>query len=258
MSQNAVEQEYIPPEEKIYQIATDKNALDWKSFLYSLIHKEGLNPWDVDIGILTHRYLEALKEVKDVDFNISGKLLTVAVHLLKTKAEILVEKELRGIDEQIQLVENEEFDIETLEEYNDELEQIELQKKKTYKLKVRNPLARKRKVNIFDLIKSLEKTFSQSNNRRRNFLFKNRSVEYEGPTYEKKKKDLKTIIEELFETISKEFEKQKEKVHFHHLTPSKEKIDILNTFIPLLHLHNQNRIEIRQEKHFGTISIHKK
>jgi len=80
----------LNPEDRIYEVATNQDIIDWKSFLYELIYKEGLNPWDIDLGILTKKYLLALKDLKEVDFNISGKFLTVAVYLLKTKSEKLL------------------------------------------------------------------------------------------------------------------------------------------------------------------------
>lgn len=258
---NDVQVEYIRPEDKIYAIATNRDELDWKGFLYNLIHREGLNPWDVDLSVLTHTYLNELKKVPTIDFDISGKLLTIAVFLLKTKAEYLVEHDIRGIEEKIESVQYQEEDLEVglegLEELDSQLEQF-TKKKESYQIKVRNPIARKRKVNIFDLIKTLEKTFIQSNTRRKNFLMKHNSVEYKGPEYSKKTKDLKQIIEELFDTISQEFSQKKAQVHFHALLEEKEhKMGILDKFIPLLHLHNQARIEVKQEQHFGTITIHK-
>jgi chromatin segregation and condensation protein Rec8/ScpA/Scc1 (kleisin family) len=33
---------------------------------------------------------------------------------------------------------------------------------------------------------------------------------------------------------------------------------VLEKFIPLLHLHNQSKVHIDQENHFGDIKIHKK
>lgn len=255
--------EYVRPEQKIYQVATNKNELDWKGFLYQLIYREGLDPWDIDLGILTKTYLEALKSMQDVDFDISGKFLTIAVFLLKTKAENLVEKDLRGIEKQIQEVENtsESYmdEIDSLEDLDNQLEMATVKKKKEkYAIKVRNPIARKRKVNIFDLIKTLEKTFEQSNKRRANFFQKHGDVKYDGPMYEKKPKDLKAIIEELYDIILGELSDKKGHVTFSHISKdSPDKMSILEKFIPLLHLHNQDRVTLKQDNHFGEIFIHK-
>ncbi len=255
------ELEYIRIEDRIYNVATDKEIIDWKSFLYDLIYREGLNPWDIDLGILTKKYLLALKELKEVDFNISGKFLTVAVYLLKTKSEKLLDSDLRGFEDEIQNISAEEgIDYEEFDEINEFENNLEDNepKKKEYKLKFRNPIARKRKVNIFDLIKTLEKTFEQSNKRRANFLQRKADVNYDGPIYEKRKKDLKEIIEDLFQMISEEFQSKSGHITFSHISKeSKHKLDVIEHFIPLLHLHNQNRVELKQKKHFDDIEIHK-
>lgn len=262
MSQKPEEAHYLRPEDRIYQVATDKNQLDWKGFLYDLLNREGLDPWDIDLSVLTRKYLEALKEVSNVDFDISGKLLTIAVFLLKTKAEVLVERDIRGIQRTIEELEQSDNDIaeglDSLESLDVELEALSKKKREKYELKMRNPLARKRKVNIFDLIKVLEKTFEQSNRRRKNFLLKNSKVEYDGPMYEKKSKDLKTIIQELLELIEDEFKARKAHVEFSYLTEGiNHKMGILEKFIPLLHLHNQEKVRLEQDGHFDEIKIHK-
>jgi len=252
-------QEYIPPEERIYDVVSDLNVIDWKSFLYELIHKENLNPWDIDISILTNKYLLALKNLKKVDFNLSGKFLTVAIFLLKTKSEKLITTDIRGFETEVEQLQNESDDLyEDLENLEEDYNNLEENSKKEYKLKFRNPIARKRKVNIFDLIKTLEKTFEQSNKRKANFLQRNPHLKYDGPTYEKKKKDLKEIIEDLFNIICEEFSTKSGHISFNHLIKnSKTKLDILDKFIPLLHLHNHTKIELKQNKHFDEIEIHR-
>ena len=252
---------YLRPEDRIYAVATNSDELNWKGFLHNLIHAEGLDPWDIDLVLLTKKYLEALREIENIDFNISGKFLTIAVFLLKIKAENLIDVEIRGLDAKIDSIKNIGEDdfaegLDGLEDLDESL--MNINKKKTYKITPRNPLARKRKVNIFDLIKTLEKTFEQSNKRRVNFFLKNTDVEYSGPVYEKKPKDLKVIIEDLYQIIMEQFESKKGHVCFHHLTGDiNHKEGILEKFIPLLHLHNQSRVEIKQKEHFGEIQIHK-
>lgn len=263
MSSPSVETKYIRPEDRIYNLATDKDQVDWKNFLYQLINQEGLDPWDIDLGTLTRKYMQALKKVEDVDFDVSGKLLTIAIFLLKLKAEHLVERDLRGIEEKIRQVESSEEDdflddnLEALQMLDEHLDDVP-KKKEKYSIKVRNPLARKRKVNIFDLIKALEKTFEQSNRRKKNFLIKNQEVKYEGPVYEKKKKDLKTIINELYEIIWEEFSNKEGHIYFSHLTKGlSNKMEVLEKFIPLLHLHNDSKVTLEQEEHFSDIKIHR-
>ena len=42
---------------QFYGIITG-NKPDWQSIIYELIHTEQLDPWDVDIVVLTQRYFE--------------------------------------------------------------------------------------------------------------------------------------------------------------------------------------------------------
>lgn len=259
----------LKPEERIYVVATDKDNLDWKGFLYQLIHDEGLDPWNVDLGILTNRYLAAVKQMTIVDFDITGKFLTIAVFLLKTKAEHLVDKDLRGIDDQIaqvQVSDNGEFgDWETLEELDSHLEDLERKRRReNYEIKVRNPIARKRKVNIFDLINLLEKTFKQSNKRKANFLQRNGlefedDMGYDGPMYEENPMDLATIIDNLHNTILEQLQQTDEHIHFSKfINPEHSTLEVLEKFMPLLYLHNQDKVYLKQKNHFDDIEIHHK
>jgi hypothetical protein len=101
-------------------------------------------------------------------------------------------------------------DFGSLEELDDALNQIDMAKKKSkYALKYRNPIARKRKVTIFDLIKTLEKTIEQSNRRRSNFFQRHGSSKYDGPMYQKRPKDLKQLIDEMFAFIVAELSSKK-------------------------------------------------
>jgi len=254
---------YVKPEEKIYEIAVDKDRLDWKDFLYNLINDEGLDPWDVDVSILTQKYLIAVREINIVDFDVTGKFLTIAVFLLKTKAENLVEKDLRGIEEQIARVQDIDENFyegwETLEDLDMSLEDLTLKRKKEkYSIKVRNPIARKRKVNIFDLINLLEKTFKQSNKRRENFFSRNEDIDYEGPIYEEKPIDLKQIIADLHDLILREIDRTNSHITFDHVIGDVDSTkELLGRFMSLLYLHNQNKVYLKQKIHFDSIEIHK-
>ncbi len=261
-SENEENLAYIKPEDQIYDVAMNKDVIDWKSFLYELIYKGGLDPWDIDLGLLTKKYILSLKELKEIDFDVSGKFLTIAVFLLKTKTEALLEKDIRGIENSIASIESydESFDdLDSLEDFDDHLTDLSEKKKSKYTLRYRNPIARKRKVTIFDLIKTLEKTFEQSNRRRANFFQRSGDAKYDGPMYEKKPKDLKQLIEELYDHILQELKfNKKGHVHFGHLVRGiEDKMGVLEKFIPLLHLHNSSKIKLEQENHFGEIKINK-
>ncbi len=257
-----LELKYIKPEEKLYDFAINENNLDWKNFLFELIKNENLDPWNINISIFTKIYLDAFYNLDKKNFNISGKFLTIAVFLLKTKTEELLKNDIVNYSDKISKLENVEIDdledLEDFEDFSNNLENL-AKKREKYKLDFRNPLARKKKVSIYDLVKTLEKTLSQSQIRLENFFQRKQIGKYDGPQFVRKKKDLKQIIEELYAQILQDFaETGKSHIKFSKISKDIEiKMDILEKFIPLLHLHNQGKIDLRQEKHFDEIKIHK-
>ena len=71
-----------------------------------------------------------------------------------------------------------------------------------------------------------------------------------------KKVDISEIITNVYGRI-KLFLKQKshKKLTFSQLSPSDKKEDMVFTFIPLLHLSNQRKVDLMQYRHFGEIEI---
>ena len=72
----------------------------------------------------------------------------------------------------------------------------------------------------------------------------------------KKKKDITEIIRDVYGKIKSFFMSAlKDKLTFSKLLPSESKEDKVHTFIPLLYLAQQNKIELVQETHFGEIEV---
>src|SRR5271165_6918268 len=65
--------------------------LTWHEIIYDLINTEQLDPWDVDICLLTNKYLERVRLLEEADFMISSKVLLAAAILLRIKSEILLD-----------------------------------------------------------------------------------------------------------------------------------------------------------------------
>jgi len=66
--------------------------------------------------------------------------------------------------------------------------------------------------------------------------------------------NITTLIKQLYNKIKLYFKKQ-ETITFTQLIPSNKKQDKVLTFIPLLHLDNQNKVNLNQETPFGEIYI---
>ena len=66
--------------------------------------------------------------------------------------------------------------------------------------------------------------------------------------------NISSLIKNLYSKL-KDFFKKYPKVTFTQLLPSQSKEDKVITFIPLLHLENQGKINLEQEVQFGEITI---
>lgn len=231
-------------QEKIFQLLFDKDEVTWQSLLYELVKTEQMNPWDVDVSLITKKYIEMIKGLKEHDFRVSGKVLLAAAILLKIKSNRLVGEDLMEFDRLISGSEEQEL----LEDFEEAFEKPELGEKPT--LIPRTPQPRKRKVSIYDLVGALEKALEV---KQRRVMHSIPPLNVEIP---KKTRDITQVIREVYGRIKSFFFKnQKNKVMFSELVPSDKKEDKIYTFIPLLHLDHQRKIYMEQEEHFGDIGI---
>lgn len=230
--------------EKIFELLFDKDEITWQSILYELVKKEEMDPWDIDISLLSLKYIQMIKDLKEMDFRISGKVLLAAAILLRIKAYRLAGEDLTELDRLLSQTEEEQAEFEDFSN----VDQIIPEDKPS--LIPRVPQPRKRKVSIYDLVDALEKALEV---KRRRVMYSLPASNIEIP---KKKKEITQIIREVYGRVkSILFKTKSNRLTFSQLVPSDSKEDKVYTFIPLLHLSNQRRIDLEQEQHFGEIDI---
>ena len=236
-------------QEKLYQLIVENDDISWKAILIDLVNSEQMDPWDIDIGTLTHRYIDAIKQLKETNLKVSGKVLLAAAILLRIKSKRLVGEDMNEFDRLIAASEVSE------EQFYDELEQ-ELAKGEaagmhdpTLELIPRLPQPRKRKVSVYDLVRALETALEVKKRRLFNGLHDVNVVIPE------KKMDITSAMRSLYAKLISIFAGGKKKLTFSSLVPSKIKEDKVYTFIPLLHLANESKVELEQKEHFGEIEI---
>src|SRR3989344_2500451 len=235
----------MDPHERIFNIILSKaDEVTWQSIIYELVKSEQMDPWDIDISLLTQKYMEILRSLKEHDFRVSGKVLLAAAILLKIKSTKLVGEELNELDRLLVGVEDRMDELGFEENANiEKLGEIP-------SLIPRTPQPRKRKVSIFDLVDALERALEV---KKRRLFHSIPPLNLEAP---KKKKDITEVIREVYGRIRLFFiNTVKEKLTFQKLLPSESKEDKVHTFIQLLHLAQQNRIELIQTAPFGEIQV---
>ena len=230
--------------ERIFKIIYEQDEVTWQRLLYELVKTEQMDPWEINISLLAKKYIVMIKKLKELDLRVSGKVLLAAAILLKIKSSRLLNEDLSEFDRLLsdpeELVGELDF-----EEANPERREGE-----KYPLIPRTPQPRKRKVSIYDLVEALDKALEV---KRRRVLNSIPPMNLEAP---KKTKDITSIIRDVYGRIKSFFyDTSKNKVLFSQIIPSQSKEDKVYTFVPLLHLTNQRKIDLYQQEHFGEIEI---
>jgi len=237
-------------QDRLYNILLQKDEITWQSLIYELVRTGQMDPWDIDISLLAQRYIITLKDLKETNFFISGKVILAAAILLKIKSDKLLTEKIANFDEQL-------FGKEAIEEledlgFNEQLDRIKLFENP--KLTIKTPLTRKRKVSLQDLMGALQKALEIDKRRTMRKLREKEVIS--AMKIPEKKIDITQLIKDVYERVRNFFSSKKGDVlTFTALVNSDKKEDKISTFIPLLHLDNQEKINLIQEKQFGEINI---
>jgi len=263
--------EFLPPEKEpekkeikgqvskignnqLYEVVVGKDP-NWRTIIYELIHTEQLDPWDIDIVLLTKRYFEKITEYEEADFYISSKVLLAAALLLRLKSEFLLNIHIQSIDE-ILFGKKEEV-------LKKETETIEIDNNFLPLLIPKTPLPRSRRVTLTELMNALQKAINTESRRiKREVDIKTAKKISEINLPEFKRTDLKERIKELYANILTNInkkainnEKELNKITYNDLVRG-ERVERLACFLPLLHLSSTKKLWVEQENHLDEIWIY--
>ncbi|MBT4135465.1 segregation/condensation protein A [archaeon] len=239
---------------QVYDVIVGRKP-DWQSIIYDLIHTEQLDPWDIDIVVLTQKYFEKIYELEDEpDFYISSKVLFAAALLLRIKSEFLLNKYIKSIDEILFGRKDEEKLV---------VEKIEIDIDELPLLIPKTPLPRARRVTLPELMSALNKAINTESRRIKREVAITRARKLsEVDIPEIKRVDLKDRIKQFYARVLTGVKKKAEtadkhlnKICYHDLI-GKEKEEKLACFLPLLHLSNTKKLWLEQEEHLDDIWIY--
>lgn len=220
------------------------DKLSWQSIIYDLINTEQLDPWDIDISLLSQKYLEKVRNMEEADFFVSSKVLMAAALLLRMKSEILLYNYIPTLNELL-------FGKKEEKKYSQE--RIELEEE-IPELVAKTPLPRFRKVTLDELMQALGKAINTENRRIKRIVVE-KQYEYEAAAAMPKHRiNLKDQIKKVYNKLKEIFSKKEEKLAFSEIAGETDQEKVA-TFIPLLHLDNQHKVWLEQEKHFDEIWI---
>lgn len=229
--------------DELYDLLTSQE-LSWHAIIQDLIRSEQLDPWDIDLSLLTRKYLEKVKELEEANFFVSSKILLAAAILLRIKSELLLEKYIKSIDEIL---------FNKPEKKEKPVEEIRLGE--VSEIFPRTPVPRFRKVTLQELMSALNKAISTEQRRIRKEIEVKQAMHEATILLPRKKINISEKIHEVYNKIKKLFQiKQGKRLSFTELAGNKKEERIV-TFLPLLHLDSQEKVSLEQKKHFDEIFI---
>ncbi|MBW2972154.1 segregation/condensation protein A [Candidatus Woesearchaeota archaeon] len=237
--------------ENIYDILMNQDEITWRSILIELIKTEQMDPWDINLSKLSKMYIKTLKKLKEMNLQLSGKVLLAAAILLRIKSSRLVGDDLMEFDRLLASGDSSD-DLYSDENFVEgELGSIGVKiDGKDLRLIPKTPQPRKRKVSVYDLIDALAIAL---NVRRRRVLNQIQTRTMDMP---EKKIDISQLMDDLYnDVVGYLNQEQSGKMAFSELVPGDSKQDKIYTFVPLLHLTNARKVDLEQQQHFGEIWV---
>ncbi len=218
-------------EEKILNLVVRDHS--WEQIIYHLIEAEGLNPDDVDLERLSKSFLDYVNKLEELDFHIPAKMIIIAAVLLRMKSDKLgFEKDL------------------VMPEVSQKPEPIE--KIDTLPLSV--PLRRqpKRKVSVQELIEALRRIVETRDKKERKLLRLHDRIEIT-------EDDITERIDKLYSRIAWILDRMSgEPLKFTQLVGEWKRKNVVKSFVPLLQLAHQGKVDVSQEDFFKEILITKR
>jgi len=236
--------------EQLYDILTNQDEITWKTIIIELIRTEKMDPWDINVSLLSKMYIKTLKKLKEMNLRLSGKVLLAAALLLRIKSTRLVGEDMMEFDRLLasgdnpdQLYGEENF-------VEGQLNNVGMTMGKDVRLIPKTPQPRQRKVSVYDLIDALAVAL---NVRRRRILNQIQTKTLDMP---EKKYDISKLMDNLYDDVVECLMKEtSQRIAFSELVPGESKMDKVLTFIPLLHLTNARKVDLEQKDHFEEIYV---
>lgn len=236
-------------QEQVYELILKDDDISWQSMLYDLVRQEGMDPWDINVGLLVDKFVENVLRMKEASLRLSGKVVFACALLVKIKSKYLLENGLNNLNS---LFDHAQGNADTYDDSDDDFivnDQINRKDIQT-KLVPRTPQPRQRKVSIYDLVEGLAKALEVKSKALKRMAPKTRRMHV--PL---KKMDVSLLMKNVYKKIRNNDEPS---MKFRQLLPTNEdlsKKDKVFTFMPLLHLHNLRKVNISQDQDHSDFDI---
>ncbi|NOX71674.1 MAG: segregation/condensation protein A [Candidatus Micrarchaeota archaeon] len=223
-----------------------KSEYTWEQIIYDIIAWEGLDPWDIDICKLSDSFIKYMNEMKRFDFHIPSKFVIIAAMLLRMKS-----KYINYVTEEIEKAQKMEEEM-IEEEINNALLESEGEILQIASIEIPPKRKPTRKVVLPELVMALKRALNAHERKesRRKMLRNKINV---------KSDEIAQRIASLYEKINAILGRMnRDEMMFSELVIKWERDNVVNTFVPIVYLDNQKKIEAVQNDLFEDIIIKKR
>lgn len=222
--------------------------LSWKEIIFDLIYTEQLDPWDVDISLLTDKFMVRIDDFEELDFFVSSQVLLAASLLLRIKTERILSHYVKGIDDILFGEKNEEK-----KKYV--LERIELDED-IPDLIPKSPMPRYKRVTLNELIESLNKAIVTENRRIKKTIVNQNALRETGISLPKREFSISSKMKTLQGRLVAHFDANEShrKIHYDKFIGD-DKEERALSFFPLLQLEMNGEVWLEQENVFDDVHI---
>jgi len=218
---------------------------NWEEVLYQIVSLENIDPWNVDLVKLTEGFLRFIRSVEQLDFRIPAKIVFVAAILLRLKSDYLSIFEEQSAVEEVLAKEKPFVDL----GIDPNL------------IKLGVPIRRmpKRQVTLDELIIALKKALEVRERKVERIQVIRSRLREELRVEEDIVKRIEKVMNEIEERMKKAGTEGGEsgKLKFREIVEHWNREEIVEHFIPLLHLEKNQKITTEQEEFFKEIYISK-
>lgn len=229
--------------EHLYNLLVNQEV-SWQAIIYDLMNTGQLDPWDINLAVLANKYLAKIKELEEANFLISSKVMLAASILLRIKSEILLNEYIQSLDDIL-------FGKKPVQK---KYERIEIDMNEVPVLYPKTPMPRLRKVSLQELMNALNKAMSTETRRIKKEIIEKQAMKQAEIVLPRSRINIKDRIRKLYSQILTAFKRKQSRIPYSELVgPSKE--ERIACFLPVLHLDNQQKVWLEQEKHFDEIYV---
>jgi len=216
----------------------------WEQVVYDLIASQGMDPWNLDLNLLSKSFLNYIKKIEELDFRIPAKYVIISSVILRMKSDNM---RLLNIPSETddQLIDSGEDLLDG--QPPNPIGNIDLN---FFSLNERRRPSRQ--VMVTDLISSLRKVLNSQDRKEMQLEAARSKIRINTDSVVDRINRVFGKINSLLNRMKKE-----EEIQFSKVVDKWERKEVVEHFLPIVYLDNQKKIQCRQNEFFEEIYIKK-